>query len=175
MLTKELIDKFYEDVKALGLKFPVATIAKETGYSKGNVSAYLKGSAPSQNFINAFYKKFSNSIKKVPRENSPLTLQEPEPGYKAGQPEKYLSLMEERVKELKEDKEWLKKQIEVNLNSLAYGQKSILSHVSVILDKDCEQEADGDKRKEKRLKDDVDKRATAKMLGTQQTDSVNNR
>lgn len=69
MITTESISKFYEDVSALGLKFPVAAISKATGYSKGNVSLYLKKKdEPSQNFLTAFYREFGESIKKVPRE-----------------------------------------------------------------------------------------------------------
>jgi hypothetical protein len=41
MITNDLIDKFYKDVTELKLRFPVAAIAKATGFSKGNVSDYL--------------------------------------------------------------------------------------------------------------------------------------
>jgi hypothetical protein len=69
MITDQSISKFYEDVELLGLKFPVADISKATGWSKGNVSQYLKkGGSPSQNFLDAFYREFGESIKKVPRE-----------------------------------------------------------------------------------------------------------
>lgn len=68
MLDKAGIDQFYKDVEALGLKFPVAAIAGATGFSKGNVSDYLKKRRePSQGFLNKFYEKFSNSLKKVPK------------------------------------------------------------------------------------------------------------
>jgi hypothetical protein len=71
MLTDETVSKFYADLKSLGLKQPVAAISKATGYSKGNVSMYLsKKDSPSQNFINAFYREFGKSIKKVPHGNS---------------------------------------------------------------------------------------------------------
>jgi intein/homing endonuclease len=71
MITNETISKFYKDVEALGLKFPVAAISKATGYSKGNVSQYLqKKDEPSENFISKFYEKFAGSIKKVPRATS---------------------------------------------------------------------------------------------------------
>jgi transcriptional regulator with XRE-family HTH domain len=41
----------------LNLKFPVAAIARATGYSKSNVSDYLSGKkSPSENFLKAFYK-----------------------------------------------------------------------------------------------------------------------
>jgi len=77
MLTKELINRFYVDVNSLGLKFPVAEIAKETGYSKGNVSVYLNGRSPSENFINTFYKKFSKRLESVPHaENATVGPQE---------------------------------------------------------------------------------------------------
>jgi hypothetical protein len=68
MLTKELINKFYEDVDRLGLKRPVAYIAKMTTFSKGQVSDYLsKKKEPSENFINTFYEKFKEGLQNVPR------------------------------------------------------------------------------------------------------------
>lgn len=71
MLTKESIPKFYEDVEALGLRYPVAAISKATGYQKGTVSTYLsKKDEPSANFLTVFYEKFGESIKKVPRETN---------------------------------------------------------------------------------------------------------
>lgn len=70
MLTKSQIDQFYRDVKKLDLKFPGSAISKATGFSKGQVSTYLnKHDEPSENFINAFYEKFGESLKSVPREN----------------------------------------------------------------------------------------------------------
>lgn len=68
MITKALIDKFYEDVELLGLKFPVAAISKATNFGKGQVSDYLKkNKEPSENFITAFYQSFGKSLKNVPR------------------------------------------------------------------------------------------------------------
>lgn len=59
IINKEIIDAFYRDVENLGLKFPVAGIAKRTGFSKGNVSQYLsKNSTPSKGFLEEFYKCF---------------------------------------------------------------------------------------------------------------------
>jgi CRISPR/Cas system CSM-associated protein Csm2 small subunit len=64
MLTKELIDKFYEDVDALKLKRPVAAISLKTGFSKGNVSQYLNRKMdPSENFLKKFYTEFYNRSK----------------------------------------------------------------------------------------------------------------
>lgn len=69
MTNREKIDRFYNDVKLLELRFPVAEISKATGYVKGNVSDYLsKKKEPSENFLEAFYKEFSKSLKNVPRE-----------------------------------------------------------------------------------------------------------
>lgn len=68
MFTTEEIQKFYDHVEGLGLKFPVAAIAKATGYGKGNVSAYLsRKDEPSENFIKAVYEKFPIGSKKVSR------------------------------------------------------------------------------------------------------------
>lgn len=60
MLTQERIDKFYRDVEALGLKYPVAEIHKKTGVSKGQVSQVLnKKLAPSEQLINKFNESFN--------------------------------------------------------------------------------------------------------------------
>jgi transcriptional regulator with XRE-family HTH domain len=64
MLTQDKIDRFYEDIKRLGLKRPVAVVASRTGLSKGNVSSYLnKKQPPSEQFINKFYESFSEELK----------------------------------------------------------------------------------------------------------------
>lgn len=58
-----MIDKFYSDLEALGLKNPVTSIHKATGFNKGTVSMYLnRKDEPSENFIKAFYNKFGESL-----------------------------------------------------------------------------------------------------------------
>jgi phage repressor protein C with HTH and peptisase S24 domain len=70
MLTREQIEDFYKQVEGLGLRFPVADIAKKTGEPKGNVSKYLsRKMEPSKSFIERFYKGFDLSYKKVSRES----------------------------------------------------------------------------------------------------------
>lgn len=74
MLSNSDTQRFLEDVKKLDLKFPVATIAKETGYSTGNVSEYLSGKRePTERFLKKFYK--SDLFK------DKLILEEPEVTY----------------------------------------------------------------------------------------------
>lgn len=71
MLKAVDIENFYKHVNSLGIKFPVAAIAKATGFSKGNVSDYLKRvKDPSENFIKKVYQAFPESSKKVPPEQS---------------------------------------------------------------------------------------------------------
>lgn len=66
MLKAVDIENFYKHVSTLGLKFPVAAIAKATGFSKGNVSDYLKKvKEPSENFINKVYETFPKSSQNV--------------------------------------------------------------------------------------------------------------
>jgi transcriptional regulator with XRE-family HTH domain len=68
MARKETI-RFLRDVELLDFKFPVAEIAELTGYSKSNVSQYLKGKLePSENFLKSFYKSLEKSDIKVPQE-----------------------------------------------------------------------------------------------------------
>lgn len=80
MLTIQEIDKFYNDVTLLNLRFPVAVISKATGFGKGQVSDYLnKVKSPSENFLKSFYKSFKQSLINVPRET---LVSEPKPYYK---------------------------------------------------------------------------------------------
>jgi hypothetical protein len=59
MLTKEIIEKFYKDVEALGLEHPVAAIEAKTGVSKGQISKVLtRKLKPSQGLIDKFYQSF---------------------------------------------------------------------------------------------------------------------
>lgn len=168
MLTKELIDRFYEDVEALGLKFPVAAISKATKFGKGQVSDYLKrNKEPSKNFLTAFYNAFESSI------NVPRATTKPEAPLPADKTE-LLDIMRERIADLKQDKEWLKKQMETNLTGLVIGQKSILAHVSTVLEKDDERDAAGNKRKEQALKDETGKRIVDKISGVSQMDKSRN-
>jgi transcriptional regulator with XRE-family HTH domain len=55
---KYMEDNFLRDVERLNLRFPNAEIVRKTGAKKGNVSAYLKGKRPSENFLRTFYKAF---------------------------------------------------------------------------------------------------------------------
>ena len=58
-MENQRIVEFLANVERLGLRFPVATIARETGYSKGMVSRLLKGEEePSEYFIDKFNKAF---------------------------------------------------------------------------------------------------------------------
>jgi transcriptional regulator with XRE-family HTH domain len=73
MLTQKAIEKFHQDLDNLGLIYPVAALAKATGYSKGNVSEYInKNKKPSAAFIKKFYEVFPvpESSKDVPASTS---------------------------------------------------------------------------------------------------------
>lgn len=99
------------------------------------------------------------------------TVQEPEAEY-GSTAQELLALYRERIAELKEDKEWLKRTIDSNLMGLIFGQKSVLAHVATILEKDNEREAAGNKKKLEQLKDDTDKRIGEKFQIAARTDSV---
>lgn len=66
MITRQDIEDFYRDVERLKteIKHFGAEVAKATGYSKGNVSQYLKGGA-SEAFIKKFYEAFPKSSNDV--------------------------------------------------------------------------------------------------------------
>lgn len=65
------IEQFYKDVKNAGIRKPVATLAKLSGLSTGNVSEYLsRKKKASDKLISVFYEHYGNSIN-VPRETTP--------------------------------------------------------------------------------------------------------
>lgn len=97
--------------------------------------------------------------------------QEPQHGDKS----EILEIMRERVKELKEDKERLWNTLESSLIGLSIQGKQVLATVSVILEKDNERDAQGNKKKEQALKDDTDKRIGDKFSAPSQTDNSLNR
>lgn len=60
------INPFIADVKALKLRFPIATIAKRTDEEKRNVSAYVHGrKAPPEAFLKKFYAEFKQDLAAV--------------------------------------------------------------------------------------------------------------
>lgn len=117
MITEKDIDGFYQQVKQLGLKFPVAAISKATGYSKGNVSDYLKrNKTPSENFLKVFNAKFLNSSTpgSFVDELGPVLVQ----------------LMKTQNEILAEQKTLLKERVtglESNLNSVLQNQQEIMA------------------------------------------------
>lgn len=100
-------------------------------------------------------------------ENGTPKSQEPQPGDKS----EILDIMRERIKELKEDRERLWRNLETSLTGLVIGQKSILAHVATILEKDDERDSAGNKRKEQALKDETGKRIVDKISGVSQMDN----
>ena len=60
------LNKVKQDIDLLGLRFPIATIAKRTGCDKANVSRMLRGKVPcSDNFIDRFYTSFGQELQKA--------------------------------------------------------------------------------------------------------------
>lgn len=55
MFSQQEVDTFFKDLEALQLRFPVAELHRMTGYSKGNISGWLRNKNPSENFVNKFY------------------------------------------------------------------------------------------------------------------------
>lgn len=114
MLKKEDIDRFYEDVKALGLKFPGAAIAEATGHSKSNVSKYLNRKLePSEAFLNAFYEKFPKEGKKVSRETNGFAVET--------YPISNDALKDELIAALKRENSRLQKDLDFSLGALRHN------------------------------------------------------
>lgn len=107
MLTQETIDKFYEDLKALKLIHPIATLTERTGFSKGQISQIVnKKLLPSEAFIN----KFNESFKIVPRGKIESDISPYDPAFLAGQlnmAERLIAQLESDHEEAKADKKLL--------------------------------------------------------------------
>lgn len=172
MLTKESIEKFHSDVKALGLKFPVAAIAKETGYSKGNVSAYLKNTDPSEKFLNVFYDKFGKSLENVPQKtvsggnnNDPVVNKDLSSLIESNLTmsrsiEKNSNSLADLVQMLKE------KSVPINsgLHEVADLQREMLAMLKAAIVKDVEYKAAGNQEEGRKILREINK-ATAEHLG----------
>lgn len=77
MTTPNRIERFYQDIQGLDVKYPVSAISAATGETKGNVSKYLnRKMTPSESFLNRFYMKFG----KVVQQNAPTKPQEAQNG-----------------------------------------------------------------------------------------------
>jgi len=127
MITKEEIDRFYKDVAALGLKFPGSTISEATGFSKSNVSEYLsRKKEPSENFLKAFYAKFSKGSRKdIP---TPIVQEDAAPyGQNAG----YVPA-DKLIQALEVQNEFLRRNFETSLKVLVEGQRQAEEQVSVM-------------------------------------------
>jgi hypothetical protein len=137
MLTEADITQFYLDVAGLGLKFPVAAIAKATKLSKGNVSDYLnRRKKPSENFLKRFYEAFPKSTQKVPEITDQLKPQEFE-SLLAQLIRQQNALMEKQNEILAEHKEEIKdkvKNIESSLGGVYQNQQVALTRQHVGLE-----------------------------------------
>jgi len=66
MVRRDQISLFISDINALGLRFPVATIARRMQANKANVSAYVRGvKSASVKFILRFYAEFERDLAAV--------------------------------------------------------------------------------------------------------------
>lgn len=112
-------------INQYGIRFPVATIVKETGLNKGYVSAVLNGKKPiSDNFWDTFNKKFPEKLKEDKKEDPP-----PIADLLTQLMQKQNQLMEMQNKILAEQKEDIIDKVkEIHTNS-----KSALAYLQVIL------------------------------------------
>src|SRR6186713_1304196 len=118
MVTAGVIEQFYKDVAALGLKFPVAAITKATGESKGNVSRILnKHMDPSEGFLARFYEGFKDVPRATVEIFNNVTSGEPTGIIDGGiLMTMYNKANEERIKALEKHNDFLQRLVETNLN-----------------------------------------------------------
>lgn len=134
-------------------------MAMELGYGANYISEML---SPSGKITSKFIRAFRNHFKEH--------LENPKSGKVVSEigVEKTMEIMDERIKELKEDKEWLKKMFESNLTGLIAGQASILYHIQAALEQGDDLVSGGDKKKAARLRESRGRRISELLTGTEQ-------
>lgn len=144
-------------------KVSVTQLSKSTGIPADRIYKWESGVGNPKADDSEKLQKWINGSSS---ENATPKPQEPQSGNS-----ELLDIMRERIKELKEDRERLWRNLETSLTGLTIGQKSILAHVAVILEKDDERDSAGNKRKEQALKDETGKRIVDKIAGVSQMDN----
>jgi predicted transcriptional regulator len=107
------VNKFYEDLDLLELRFPVSDIAKETGFAASNISDYInKKKTPSQKFIDKFYEVFNKKIQAARDMEGVFIVREPNAEYKTNNPcDDYLKIIEQQNKTISEQQALINKLI----------------------------------------------------------------
>lgn len=68
---KDRLDKVLAIIESSEIKFPTATISKETGFSKSDISVYLNGKKPmSSKFYQTFIEKFDKQKPNISNEST---------------------------------------------------------------------------------------------------------
>lgn len=160
--SSERISTFYTDVDNLGLRFPVAELAKKLHFSKGYVSDVLnKKKEPSEDFIQTFYKKFSNSSQSstendnyaLPMGGVQLTLQD------------YLNMQEQRITELRRDKDLLYQMLNSTLGQIHSDQQVAIAYQKAWVEYEAERVSEGDESKKKKIMYKMGKLVDGKLKG----------
>lgn len=159
-------DQYIVEVKELIKSYGLEGFAKVLGLTERGIQYWLTDDNPKKPGPKTRQKIHELFIKHTSG-NGIVRPQEAQHGDKT----EILEIMRERVKELKEDKERLWRNLETSLTGLVIGQKSILAHVATILEKDDERDAAGNKRKEQSLKDETGKRIVDKISAVSQMDN----
>lgn len=130
-------------------------LAERLGYGKTYISEMLspRGKVTSK-FIRVFRNQFAEYLENPKKQESIL------------KEEKIIQVLDDRIKELKEDKEWLKKMLESNLTGLIAGQASVLAHIQAGLEQVDEINSDGSKRKVSQLRESRGKRISELLGGS---------
>lgn len=163
-------EKYISEVKELINSYGLEAFAKVLGKTERGIQYWLTEDNPKKPGPKT-QQKIHELFMQHKAGNGLLRQEQP----KSGDKSEILDIMRDRIKELKEDRERLWKNLEFSLAGLHLGQKSILAHVSTILEKDDERDSAGNKRKEQSLKDETGKRIADKISGISQMDTSHNR
>lgn len=131
MLTRDKIERFYEDVKRLGIKKPVAAISRATGDDKSNVSKYLsRKMEPSEEFLDRFYEKFKSSIKVVSKDSHDLRT----PLAMGNKP----ITVQDYIDKINQHNEFIQGMLALSLHDLSRTQKDMYAHLKAAIKRQAE-------------------------------------
>lgn len=148
---KELISAV-EDLRKRKIIRQDNDIVEKTGYSKSTVSGYISGNVKaSSKFINEFENQFK--IRLIDYADSANGRQKPTDPLTGAHVtlQDYIDKQEQRIAELKRDKDMLYALLNSNLVSLKEGQQIMIAYQKAWVDHVAERESKGDQRKKEEI------------------------
>lgn len=141
---KERLNIIQQRIYQYDIRFPNAELSDKLDVDAGNISNMLNGKKPiSDNFftsfITAYPEKNTNENNLLPN-NATVTLAD------------YIRLQDERIQELKKDKEWLQDIVNSSLLKISTDQQYVLAYQKAFVDYEADQVSKGDQKLKEEIK-----------------------